>query len=69
MEYGIDWDGPLVEEEGDADQITVPESDFVLSEDDYEKLQEVQPLANSQNYGIDLFNAAVSYVEDNLIVS
>ena len=65
MEYGIDWDGPLVEEEGDADQVTVQESDFALSEEDYETLQEeVQPLANSQNYG--LFMAAVSYIEDNL---
>ena len=65
MEYGIDWDGPIVVEEEDADQVIVPECGTLLTEEDYATLQEeVQPLADSQNYGIDLFHAAVSFVQN-----
>ena len=65
MDYGIDWDGPLVEEERDAVQVTLPECDSPLTEEEYGAQQdEVLPLADSQNYGIDLFIAAVSFVQD-----
>lgn len=67
--YGIDWDGPLPQEYQDADQVDVPQSQCPLTEDQYDQLQSnVSPLAESSNYGIDLFLECVSFVE-NIMMS
>jgi len=64
-DYGIDWDGPLVLEEGDAEQVTVPESTCPLTEEEYRILEKtVSPLAESQTYGLDLYSDAVCLVQD-----
>ena len=61
--YGIDWDGPLPQEEDDADQLDVPDCNCPLSEEQYRMLQDTVPcFADSQNYGIDLYIATVSLV-------
>lgn len=64
-DYGIDWDGPLVLEEDDAEQVTVPESTCPLTEEEYRILEDtVSPLAESQTYGLDLYSDAVCLVQD-----
>ena len=43
-------------EDDDAEQVTVPESTCPLTEEEYRILEDtVSPLAESQNYGLDLY--------------
>ena len=35
MNYGIDWDGPVVVDESDADQVIIPECNCPLSDAEY----------------------------------
>ena len=59
--YGIDWDGPLSHEE--ADQVTLPDCHSPLTAEQYATLQDaISPLSASQNYGIDIYNAATALV-------
>ena len=52
-------------EDRDAEQVTVPEAISPLTDEEYEELlEEVHPLAESEKYGMDLFTAAVSIIED-----
>lgn len=67
QEYGIDWDGPIPLTDDDADQVTVPECECPLTEEQFTQLQDtILPLESSDNYGIDLFNAVVEHVQANI---
>ena len=67
QEYGIDWDGPLPQEDYEADQIEVPDYNCPLSEEQYRVLQDrISPLAVSSNHGIDLYIETLELVEDVL---
>ena len=56
--YGIDWDGPVPYDNSsdDIDAVTVPETECPLNALDMDELDdEVSPLSDTTNYGIDLF--------------
>ena len=61
--HGIDWDGPLPQEENDAEQVDVPHGDSPLTEEQYRQLEaNILPLAGSSNYGIYIFLTCVSNI-------
>ena len=52
--YGIDYDGPTVEYTDNS--VTVPETNFPLNTEQLQILsQAINPLRESDNFGIDLF--------------
>ena len=56
-------------DESDAEQVIVPACYCPLTEDEYALLlQEIDPLTDSENYGIDVFSASVIFVEDLLSI-
>ena len=70
LAHGIDWDGPLPQEENDADQVDVPPCDSPLTEEQYRQLQaNISPLAESSNYGINLVLDSLTFIENNIIMS
>ena len=59
--YGIDEDGPEADEEG---TVIVPQLNYQLSSTDYQRLRDnVDPLSPSENYGIDLYEQTVQFIE------
>ena len=58
--YGIDIDGPLCRQEGN---IVVPEVAVTLSSENFIRLrQAVDPLATSDEFGIDLFEQVLQFM-------
>lgn len=67
QDHGIDWDGPLQDDDMDVEQVIIPESHSPLTEEHYSTLQDtLSPLSESEDYGIDLYIAAMSLVEHML---
>ncbi len=63
-EYGIDGDGPLPETDAD-DVVEVPETQLTITEAQLNQLQMlVDPLANDDNHGINLYTTTVATVRD-----
>lgn len=63
--YGVDED--VVVERDDDEGAPVPESDFVLQHEHYEELKSlVNPHARSDSYGIDFYQAALTFVYDKI---
>lgn len=61
--YGIDWDGPLPEEEPDCSVVTVPETPCPLEQDHYQELCAlIDPLRHSNSYGIDILTEVISFL-------
>ena len=59
--YGIEEEGLAVDE--GSDEVLVPECRFGLTDEHLEQLQqEVNPLAESQNYGIELYERTLYFV-------
>ncbi len=53
-------DVPLVT---DANRVQVPQNNVLLTEDEYSRLsQAIDPLSQSPNYGIDLYEQAVQFI-------
>jgi len=64
--YGIDWDGPVPHDDSN-DIVIVPETDCPLSVLDLDELNdEVSPLAETTNYGIDLYEKTLDFVSSKL---
>ena len=63
-EFGIDWDGPVPEDSSeDFPVVEVPDTDCPLSQGEYQRLcQSINPLGESDCYGIDIFSQTVSFV-------
>lgn len=63
QEYEIEWDGPITEET-DADvHVAIPVTHNPLDEVQYQSLTRViNPLKNSECYGIDIFLEVLEYV-------
>ena len=62
VNYGIDWNGPLTSDE-EVQSVTVPDTVIPSITDIYDVLHEnVDPLAYSRDYGIDLYLKALQYV-------
>lgn len=66
--YGVDWDGPLSLDENDPDTVGVPANSLELS-DDVEQLliSQVNPLAFSHEFGIDLYLECLHFVSSRLL--
>ena len=63
--FGIDWDGPLPLEEEEV-RVVVPECPCPLTDVQLDELSTiVSPLSSSTNYGIDLYQSVVQYVESH----
>ncbi len=58
--YGVDLDGPLSHEEGN---IVVPEVGVTLTSQNFNRLkQAVDPLAASDEFGIDIFEEVLQFM-------
>ena len=69
--YGIDWDGPIPQDDDDDDNvnydgngmIVVPQIESPLDEACLDELSdEVLPLADTTSYGIDLYEKTLDFV-------
>ena len=64
--YGIDWDGPVAEEE--LSIIDVPVAQCPISDGDFQLLQRViNPDNDSDHYGIELYLACREFVLDHAV--
>ena len=60
--YGIDEEGPEASDEEGT--VIIPELNFQLSPADYRRLcDSVDPLSSSDNYGIDLYEQTVQFIQ------
>lgn len=67
MLYGIDWNAPFSTDDDQAEAIEVPAIHNPLAEGDYLELCEVvNPMAQSDSYGLDQYRLTVDFVEDRM---
>lgn len=68
--FGVDWNGPLPSDSDDTgDAVEVPETFCPLSAaDQHELLHTISPSAPSNNYGIDLYLATLSFVQEKVYI-
>ena len=63
--YGVDWDGPLPLDEDNA--VIVPSTLAPLPEEEMEQLtSQVNPLAISNEFGIDLYLECLQFIQSKL---
>ena len=63
--YGVEEDGLVPEE--DDEGVEVPRNTLQLSEQQLSELQEaIDPLADSEDYGISVYTRTVHYLDNNL---
>ena len=61
--YGTDEEGPIPSEDDDS-VVQIPECSFVLSDNDFTLLQQtVDPLSPSEEYGIDLYEQTIQFLD------
>ena len=67
--YGIDWDGPLPEDATlDEAIVEVPETGCPLSPEQYQELlSSIDPLRESESYGIDIYMETVTFVNTHVV--
>lgn len=59
--YGVDEEGPESLDEG---TVTIPEVNIHLSSADYQQLcRSVDPLSPSENYGMDLYEQSIEFID------
>ena len=67
MYHGIDWDGPLPDSE-DQGSVEVPAIPVPLEDEDLQELlHTVCPTAPSNDYGLNLYNHALQFVQNKLL--
>ena len=68
-QYGIDWDGPLPEKAtSDGAIVEVPETRCPLTPEHYQELVDrLDPLRESESYGIDIYMETVTFVNTHAI--
>ena len=65
--YGIDWDGPVVQEVGDNNHVEVPETNCPLSMEQFQELREtVNPLRQSIYHGVDCYLEVLQFILNRL---
>ena len=55
--FGVDWDGPVP---AVSNQVEVDPPNYTISQGRYERLQTIDPLEESNSYGIDLYLQALA---------
>ena len=64
--YGIDEEGLALDEDPDA--VVIPENTFVLTDEQYQQLQQnVNPLIESDNHGIELYEQTIQFIVTNCL--
>lgn len=64
--YGVDWDGPLCDED-EADQVQVEQINNPLQDNDYSQLTStILPMSDSNSHGVDLYIRVLEYVHSKL---
>ena len=64
--YGIDWNAPFSSDDETVDSVTVPVSECPLSPDEMTQLRvEVDPLAETEDYGISQYLVTVDFEIDH----
>ena len=68
--YGVDWDGPVPNNDKDLnihpDGIEVPVTYVPINEEDYSVLREqIDPLRDSELYGVDIYLEVLSFIANN----
>ena len=68
--YGVDWDGPVPNNDEDLnihpDGIEVPVTYVPINEEDYSVLREqIDPLRDSELYGVDIYLEVLSFIANN----
>jgi len=62
--YGIDEEGLALDEDPDA--VVIPENTFVLTDEQLQELQQnVDPLNESENHGIELYEQTIQFIVTN----
>ena len=62
----VDWDGPLPAE-GSTDDVVFPSTTLPLSPANFQELcGTIDPLAKSTNFGIDLYQQCICFVQSKL---
>ena len=62
--YGIDWDGPVTDQEELDESVDVPELSVILSNEMEQELRQiVDPLRESDCYGLDIYMETIQFVE------
>jgi hypothetical protein len=65
-QFGIDWDGPMPENVTD-ETVEVPSIPCLLTDCDYAELcTNINPLATSSNYGIDIYLDCLEFMHRKL---
>ena len=61
--YGIDEDGPVPTDDDNL-AVQIPECSYTLSDTDFALLQQtVDPLSSSDDYGIDLYEQTLQFID------
>ena len=68
-EYGVDWDGPIPGEvDMDVEAVLVPETNSPISQEDYDELfRTINPLRESNSYGIDIYVEVKEFVRARVV--
>ena len=61
--YGIDWDGPLVNQAEIEEIVDVPELPNISNEAEQELRQLVDPIRESDRYGLDIYMETLQFVQ------
>ena len=65
--YGVADEDSMVEVQEGDENVPVPECNFVLQDDDYDKLRgTVYPLSLSDSYRMDLYQATLSFLYNKI---
>jgi len=66
--YGVDWDGPAPHNPNDDQEaVEVPITSNPLQAADYESLKTlIDPLRDSEEYGVDIYLEALSFVQTKI---
>jgi len=63
-DFGIDDDNPMPEEDGEA--VSIPETRLDLSADGRARLNQIDPLQESNNYGINIYQEAIEIIMQDM---
>lgn len=64
--YGIDWNGPLPQDESDVDAVHIPDIECPLSELHLQQLHRtINPLIDATDYGIELYVSVLQFIHSH----
>ena len=67
--YGIDWNGPSLQNCEEAATVEVPEINCPISMEGRSNIQTINPLEKSDTYGADIYLKVLQIAEEHLLDS